>query len=83
MRYATTTVLDPFSLQVSRLDADFGFDMSSVLGFDIEAAPSIAFTGSNSHHELQIASWMLSAGGALILVVTRRRKAPRSAKARS
>ena len=79
----TPTVLDPFSLQVSRLDADFGFDMSSVLGFDIEAAPSIAFTGSNSHHELQIASWMLSAGGALILVVTRRRKVPRSTKARS
>ena len=79
----TPTVLDPFSLQVSRLDADFGFDMSSVLGFDIEAAPSVAFTGSNSHRELQTASWMLSVGGALVLVATRRRKTPKSAKADS
>ena len=73
----TPVALSPFDLSVSRLDADFGFDMSSVLGFDLErpeVAPAIAFTGSSTDTSLLTVSWLLSAGGALVLLATRRRK---------
>lgn len=56
--------------------------MSVSVGFDIDAAPSAAFTGGNSGHELQTSSWMLPAGGALVLIATRR-NAPKPAKAGS
>lgn len=53
------------------------------VGSDIVATPSIAFTGGNSGRKLPTVSWMLSAGGALVLVATRRPAAPKSAKAGS
>jgi SdrD B-like domain len=71
------TTLGSFDLASSRLDADFGFDMSAVLGFEIDkpdVAPAIAFTGSSTNESLRTVSWLLSAGGALILFATRRRK---------
>lgn len=79
--------LSSFVLQANRLDADFGFDMSSVLGFelerlDAEAAPAVAFTGASTLSMLRTISWLLALGGALVLVATRRRSesAPRAAK---
>ena len=52
------------------------------VGSDVAAAPSVAFTGGNSGRELPMVSWMLSAGGALVVVACRP-KAPESAKAGS
>ena len=76
----TPTELVPFELTVNRLDADFGFDMSSVLGFDLERQDelplrSLAYSGSATVDQLRLISWLLAAGGALVLVATRRRPA--------
>ncbi len=84
----TPTTLSPFDLAVSRLDADFGFDMASVLGFDVsaeepEVAPALAYTGTETNSQLQMVSWMLSLGGFVTLVATRRRPQRARAKARS
>ena len=81
----TATTLNPFDLSVSRLDADFGFDMSSVLGFEVEAveiAPALAYTGVGSNGHLRLVSWMLSLGGLATLLATRRRPVRALAKAR-
>ena len=84
----TPTTLNPFDLPVSRLDADFGFDMASVLGFDVsadepETAPALAYTGGEANSQLRLVSWMLSLGGFVTLVATRRRPVRARAKARS
>ena len=77
--------LSSFVLNATRLDADFGFDMSSVLGFeldrpDAEAAPAVAFTGSSTISMLRTISWLLALGGAIVLVATRRRRHDSSAR---
>ena len=77
--------LSSFVLNANRLDADFGFDMSSVLGFELdrpeaEAAPAVAFTGSSTISMLRTISWLLALGGAIVLVATRRRRPDSSAR---